>query len=239
MTDETDAGQSDQEAKVAFKKAELSARIRRVVELFPSRRAAAKLCGRTEDMLLRYEKGTTDAPFIVLAQLAVAANVRIDWLATGKGAMMASGPDPSAEDRHMTQIPIFHLAVSAGPGEPVFADSNVHAYMGMPTDYVREFMKMTPGAVVILRVRGDSMSPTMEDNDLVFLDTSVHAVDQPGIYVLRRENDLFVKRVLRRADGSVVLKADNPRYPEDQLAPDKLGELQVLGRVGSVLGKGG
>ena len=218
--------------------AKLSQRIEKVLELYPSRALAAKACGKSEDSLWAWTKGKYDPSFTAVALLAVGVGVRIDWLATGQGPMMMEGPDPTVEDRHQTKIPILELAVSAGPGEPVFADKSAGGWMGMPTDLVRNSMNMTPGAVVVLRVRGDSMSPTMDEGDMVFLDTSVKAIDQPGIYVLRRGDDLFVKRVHKHMDGTTTLKADNPRYPEDQLTPEALGELSILGRVGRVLGKG-
>lgn len=38
-------------------------------------------------MLNKYEKGTSEPPFTAMAALCKAANVRLEWLATGEGEM--------------------------------------------------------------------------------------------------------------------------------------------------------
>lgn len=74
---------------------ELGTRLARVVALYPSRRAAAKICERTDEMLARYEKGLADPPFSVVAKLALDKGVSLEWLATGEGPM-ERGASPAA-----------------------------------------------------------------------------------------------------------------------------------------------
>jgi len=71
---------------------ELGTRLARVVALYPSRRAAAKICERTDEMLARYEKGLADPPFSVVAKLALDKGVSLEWLASGEGPMERGVP---------------------------------------------------------------------------------------------------------------------------------------------------
>lgn len=67
--------------------------------------------------------------------------------------------------------------------------------------------------VVAVRVRGDSMSPRIEDGDTVIVDRDKEWFD--GNVVLARVDDrLLIKRVAR-LDHSVRLHPDNPKYPDE------------------------
>ena len=47
-----------------------------------------------------------------------------------------------------------------------------------------------------IRVSGDSMEPTLFDGDVVLIDRN-DFVPKDGVYVLRIEDSLFVKRLMR------------------------------------------
>jgi hypothetical protein len=72
--------------------AEVGIRFGRVVALYPTRRAAAQICGKSEDMLSRYEKALSDPPFSVIAFLAIQKGVSLSWIFDGRGSMMADAP---------------------------------------------------------------------------------------------------------------------------------------------------
>jgi phage repressor protein C with HTH and peptisase S24 domain len=46
---------------------------------------------------------------------------------------------------------------------------------------------------------------------------------------------ITVKRLQHLADGSILLKSDNPAYEADRLPKDDGDELKIIGRVGLVL----
>lgn len=63
----------------------LPARLTRIIDLFPTRRAAAAAAGVSVDQIARYMAGTSAPPFAVVARLAAAQGVSLDWVATGTG----------------------------------------------------------------------------------------------------------------------------------------------------------
>lgn len=78
--------------------AELGTRIAQVVARYPSRRAAAKACDRTDDMVSRYEKGLADPPISVLAKLAEPHGISLDWIGTGQGPVERGAvPEPTVK----------------------------------------------------------------------------------------------------------------------------------------------
>ncbi|WP_343627433.1 XRE family transcriptional regulator [Comamonas aquatica] len=93
------------------------------------------------------------------------------------------------------------------------------------TDYSR---------IKILTGCGQSMQPTIQDQDLVFVDTAQRFIDMPGIYVLDVCGRLLLKRALILSTGTLVLKSDNStEFPDEEHIDLKTaGEsVNVAGRV--------
>lgn len=83
----------------------------------------------------------------------------------------------------------------------------------------------------IVGVSGDSMSPYLEDGDVVMIDMGQTDVTDGEVYAIRYGHDLRIKRLIKRFDGGLVLRSDNPRFPEEVIAPADLEHVQVLGRM--------
>lgn len=78
---------------------------------------------------------------------------------------------------------------------------------------------------------GDSMSPYIEDGDLYLVDAGQSKVVDGQVYALLYANELRLRRLSKRFDGGLILRADNARYPEEQLSPDQAVHIRVFGRV--------
>lgn len=88
--------------------------------------------------------------------------------------------------------------------------------------------------IKILTGCGQSMQPTIQDQDLVFVDTAQRFIDMPGIYVLDVCGRLLLKRALILSTGTLVLKSDNSTEFPDEERIDLMtaGEsVNVAGRV--------
>jgi DNA polymerase V len=78
---------------------------------------------------------------------------------------------------------------------------------------------------------GDSMMPLILPGDVLVVDRSIKA--QFGrVVVVIYEQELVCKRLVREL-GRVVLRSDNPRYPDLYLSQDR--ELMVWGVVRAVI----
>lgn len=84
-----------------------------------------------------------------------------------------------------------------------------------------------------INVVGDSMEPTLNSDNIIFIDKSKKDSMKDGIYAFTTNHGLFVKRLQRRVDGALDVISDNKDYPKQVLGND---ELQVLGKVISSFG---
>lgn len=85
--------------------------------------------------------------------------------------------------------------------------------------------------LALIQVKGDSMEPTLKSDDLILTDISESSIGDDSIYVLQLKNDLVLKRIQRKMNGSVIIKSDNPVYGEEELDESAVQSLHVVGRV--------
>ena len=88
--------------------------------------------------------------------------------------------------------------------------------------------------VKVLTAVGRSMMPTINDNDLVFVDVTPRVVDAPGIYVIDVAGRLLLKKAMIKANGTLVLRSDNAaEYPDEETYDlgSYADEITVCGKV--------
>lgn len=143
----------------------------------------------------------------------------------GVADSVLGGPLP--EPSETVSIPRLDVAASAGPG--AVAEDRAAGRMKLDAAFVRS-LGARAEALSAIRVTGDSMEPTLSDGDdiLVNRDDGVTRL-RDGIYVLRAEDVLIVKRVIVGEDRQVSIRSDNPAWAA-RPAPG-MADIQLLGRV--------
>jgi hypothetical protein len=128
----------------------------------------------------------------------------------------------------LISIPRYAVRASAGPGALDADDFDVTA-IGLHPDFLRTLTD-DPSQLSIIQVMGDSMDPTLGDGDDILVDRAdASARLRDGIYVLRYDDALNVKRIAMNPAGGVTVASDNPAYPS---WPDcDLSRMTIIGRV--------
>lgn len=133
-----------------------------------------------------------------------------------------AGPDGSK------LIPVYDVAASAGFGSLVDYEAQTHS-LAFPPDYLRTLTSSSPQNLAIIAVKGESMEPTLLDNDIVLVDMSKRHMGFEGMFVIRQNETLLVKRASMAAKkGFVKLLSDNQMYPPIDA---ELAEIEVIGKV--------
>lgn len=195
---------------------------------------AAK-CGVRESLMRKYISGST--PGIDKAvHIANSLGVNLDWLATGEGPMR---PEERAPGRpqldegigiEFSLVPQYAVEASAGAGRVVERESEV-GKLAFRRDWIRQ-KGLSAKDLVVIRVVGDSMSPTIRDGSLVLVDTSQEHARADGIYVIMVDGHLMAKRLQPDlAGGGLYIRSDNPAYREQHLTADQAADFRVIGRV--------
>jgi SOS-response transcriptional repressor LexA len=122
------------------------------------------------------------------------------------------------------------VTVSAGPGAFVTEEVG-KPYFAFDEQWLKAITPSGPSNLSIVRVEGDSMSPTLNAGDDILVDLGDAAERlRDGIYVLRIDDALVVKRLALNPLGRrVTIQSDNPAYPD---WPDcGLDKINCIGRV--------
>ena len=89
------------------------------------------------------------------------------------------------------------------------------------------------GHIDLIKVHGESMCPTLDDGDRIFLNKDRQELLNKKIYVLKVEDKVYVKRIYKTEDPyTIIMKSDN--IDKDQF-PDKTVSLNTLTVIGQVI----
>ena len=84
-----------------------------------------------------------------------------------------------------------------------------------------------------INVTGDSMEPTLNNDNILFIDKTKNDCNRDGIYAFTTTHGLFVKRIQKRVDGNLDIISDNKDYPSQVLSAS---EIKIMGKVISSFG---
>jgi hypothetical protein len=143
------------------------------------------------------------------------------------------GAPKESNDTHGS-VTIDRLAArgSMGVGHSLVGADHVVEKITVTTDWVRQWLPRVSSHqnLRVISALGDSMMPTFNDGDMLLVDTGIKAVDLDGVFVLRTNGRLYIKRVRQRLDGTFEVRSDNhlAGTPEELSGKTK---VDVLGRV--------
>ena len=122
-------------------------------------------------------------------------------------------------------VPYLTVSASAGGGR-VAAEERAIRHEEFTARMLRD-AGLSAGNASLIDAVGDSMVPTILPGDRLLVDGGDVQLVPAGIYVVRRGEDLLVKRV-RRDGTAIFLLSDNADYPPIRCLPD---QAVVIGRV--------
>jgi phage repressor protein C with HTH and peptisase S24 domain len=145
-------------------------------------------------------------------------------------ALLGGPPREPAPAKDLIAIPRFDILASAGHGAFTDGETPV-AHLGFDQRFLKQLCNASPTDLSIIRVRGDSMYPTLSDGDDIMVDRSTAGTRlQDGIYVLRRDDTLTVKRIaVHPGSKRLTISSDNSAYPTWRDCDP--AEVDVIGRV--------
>lgn len=128
-------------------------------------------------------------------------------------------------------IPRLYIEASAGHGALAESEEEVRA-ISFDRIWLKE-LGLSAENLSIIDVKGESMAPTLGNGDSIMVDRSDNMARlRDGIYVLRLDDALMVKRVSlspRRECAGLTVSSDNPHYPSWPDIDPAL--VDIVGRV--------
>lgn len=204
-----------------------------------SQTALAKACGVGKTTQINYEKNfrSPDANYLRAAQVV---GVRTYWVVFGEhnSEPVAINENHLGEDlskKILDSIPLYDVEGAAGAGRSLEHEEVAGSLQLDPATL--QTLGIQDVKLAGIRVRGDSMEPTLSDNDWVIINLDDQNYARVGVFLIWVSGELRIKRIQRLAGGAALLISDNTVYEREIINPDKMQEFAVLGRVELRLGE--
>lgn len=167
-------------------------------------------------------------PYTELLDFCATKSISINWMLYGQS------PESLVDATNKFFMIKYFGDISASAGGGADNDYEENKEIKIP----HEFVMMLGGErelkhIEAINVSGDSMEPTFSYNDIIFINRSKTDYQRGGIFTIRTEAGLFIKRLVRRIDGKIDIISDNDVYQTQTLEPH---DIEVIGRVVSRFG---
>lgn len=215
--------------EVKSSESDISTRLTAMAAKFGGKQAFADKIGLSYSQLHRVISGEADLKLATAVRAAQVCDVSLEWLAQGKGEARTTGEDHETDDE-FDFIPGYSVQVSAGNGSFPQEHEQPTRRLAFRKRWL-SFRGLQAKDLVMVFAKGDSMEPTISDNNTLMVDTSDTRPQDGRIYVIRHGDQLVVKRTQLVLGSGVRLISDNKAYPEQVVDLDASDELSVVGRV--------
>lgn len=210
--------------------------------------AFARLLNEKDHRIRDIESGKQKIPPEIIIKLRNILDVNPDWLLTGKGEIYSSkitikkpsdfipsqdGSKYKSNDK--IEIP-YYPETFAAAGAGAYNYEEAPKSITFTKTFLEDLLELTIfKGLHIINAIGDSMSPTIESGDKLFVlpfEVENCKVREGGIYVISCNFGVLVKRIyFNPFKKELILKSDNKEIPDITISGDELDGCQIIGRV--------
>lgn len=190
--------------------------------------------GKTMRSVQEYERGTRNITDGVLLNLQETFNVNPNWLRTGTGSMfLENKSNIKIEPVNTTFIEIKEyptVKASAGYG------CMINEEISTPY-FINANLVSNKDLEMVISVTGNSMSPTLEENDKILITSDYENISKPKInkiYVIHTDNAIYVKRYKQKKGDEYIFSSDNKEYSDIKLNIHDSAN-RIIGKVKAIV----
>jgi len=142
--------------------------------------------------------------------------------------------DVTVYQKSFVSVPLYDARAATGAGGGAVIDQeHIADVLQFSEVWIKRELRATPSDLYLIYVDGESMEPTLRSGDVILLDRRATKPDREGIYILRMDGMLLVKRLQGLPGSMIKVASDNPAYESFTV---RLAEMQdqdfaILGRV--------
>lgn len=193
----------------------------------------AALFGVNKATIQRYEIYGRDPGTEFITNLCERYGINAEWILFGSGqkyrgggqGQQSSGQDQDPFD--FDYIPMVEPKLSAGGGAFVESEG-VRGYYAFRKDWLHRVTSSSKD-LVLMRVIGDSMAPTIQENDTVMVDTGRRDISEGKVYAIRYDQTIMIKRLVFRPAEKILVISDNRTEYEPYEAA--MTDLHIIGQI--------
>lgn len=196
----------------------------------------ARRSGLNQPTVHRILKGESlDPKLSNLKALAKALDAHY-WQLTEDYETSGVSEESKPEFEKFVNISFLDIELAAGSGF-CGAQESTQDLIPISKDWIFE-NSYSEASLKAVTVRGDSMSPRIQDGDVLLINTADSKPNSGNVYAIAVDDELRVKRLVKRMDGSWIISSDNktnPAYVDETISHHNFEKLRIIGRAVKVL----
>lgn len=186
----------------------------------------AKAVGVSHVSVLNWEKGETrNMKLESLLAISKFGEIGIDELVSDEPLT------PTAKSTHEATFEVLNVRAACGNGITNSDYPEIVRRMVMPIEKAMELIGSINknGNIKVIIASKDSMVPTINPNDLLFVDTSIQNFAGESVYIILHGGELLCKRISLVGRNLTVI-SDNKNY-DSWLWVERPDETRIIGKV--------
>ncbi|CAG9297048.1 XRE family transcriptional regulator [Celerinatantimonas diazotrophica] len=195
-------------------------------------RKFAQKCGHSESGLRKYLAGKTYPPLDKVIDIAKAADVSVEWLiGIYNDSFIEERPGEyrTSLNDEFTLIPRYRFEEAVENDTVNHAPSASCRCLAFRRNWLT-WRGFSEKDLVIVWAKGDSMEPTINNNDTLVVNIARTRPIDGNLYVFRHGEELFIKRY-QTLMGDWRLISDNKIYPPLDIPKQEQHQFEVVGQV--------
>lgn len=147
-----------------------------------------------------------------------------------------ASPDKATEtvvhigDEDFSAVPLYGALASAGPGAEN-GDVEVIDQLAFQREWLKK-MNVKPNRACLLRVRGDSMAPLLQDGDVALIDQARTKVRNGHAYAfVDVDGQTRIKRLDMLDEKTLLIRSENPAHTWELRRAGEMNRLKMIGEV--------
>lgn len=163
-----------------------------------------------------------------------------DWLLRGRPPMRRQTGDmfqAVVEVEHgqpadgVVGVPLYTSTRAAAGGGAVI-EGEVVRRVNFDEAMLRRELGVTPRELALVAAEGESMEPTIRAGELLLFDRSEQGRrPRDGIFIVRLEGSMMVKRLQPMPGQTIAVSSENPAFQPFLVRLDEATDFEILGRV--------
>ena len=202
----------------------------------------ARMTGLKQPSVFKIVSGQTLNPKNIV-EIATALGVAVNWLKTGEGEPIAQGSiisslvSTDSDEHHRFRVDYLDVQAAAGHSGIENADyPEVIQSIYFSKEGLLEIVgKSTNDGISLINVPTDSMVPTINKGDIVFVDTKVNYYTGEGVYFFLLNGGAYIKRLMKLPTGVYQAISDNSVYPDFDISDELFDTAVIIGKFIKVL----
>jgi phage repressor protein C with HTH and peptisase S24 domain len=191
----------------------------------------SEITGISLSTLKKVEAGFSNVGISVIDKIIATPSLKkhVLWFMTGNVDLNIE-PEVEAKTEYIN-LPFYEVKASAGDGRLVEAEEQTHLISFEP-EWLNKEIGVNPNDVFLMLVDGDSMYPTLKNDAMIMVNRNFSGLSD-GIYVMRHDHNLLVKRLQMLPGGIIKVKSDNNMYEPWEINKEHLNgtDIELIGRV--------